>query len=352
MGDSERRVLHVLPHPGGGGERYVDLLAPMAGFTFEKAFIAPTAQPSAGALLGGLRAQLAARRFDLLHVHGEVASGLCIGALALRPSVVTINGLHLLRRAGGWKRTAALANLRLVVRSASATVCVSESEAADVRAAVGDRASIVLVNNGIDALPTPSPEERRAARKALDLSDAETVGVYVAALDSHKEPLVAAHAAIEARRVGSAVRLLFAGDGPLRPQLESLASESRAIDVLGFRNDVPRLLAAVDFFVLPSTREGLSFALLEAMSIGLPPIVSDAPGNRDAVGDAGIVVPRGSVEDFAEALTRLAGDEPARRALGTQARQRVVDRFGRTAMVEHTRAVYEQAISRSSPRRS
>jgi glycosyltransferase involved in cell wall biosynthesis len=344
VSEAERRVLHVLPHPGGGGEHYVDLLGSMDGFASEKAFVAPSARPSPAVIVGSLRAQLAARRFDLLHAHGEVASGLCLGALALRPSIITINGLHLLRRARGWKGVAAAANLRLVVRAASATVCVSESEAAEVWAVVGGRSSVVLVHNGIDPLPEPSVEERRAARERLDVSEAETVGVYLAALDPHKEPLTAARAAVEARSAGAPIRLLFAGEGPMRSELESLARENQAIRVLGFRNDVPQILAAADFFVLPSVREGLSFALLEAMSIGLPPVVSDAPGNRDAVGDAGVIVPQGNVRGFADAFARLAADTTTRRSLGARARERVIERFGRAAMVERTRAVYQQAL--------
>jgi glycosyltransferase involved in cell wall biosynthesis len=337
------RVLHVLPHPGGGGEVYADLLSQMDGFSFEKVYIAGSARPTPRALVGGVLAQLSTRRFDLMHVHGEVASALSLPMLALRPSVVTMNGLHLLRRAEGWRRSAAVANLRLVVRAASATVCVSESEAADVAAAAGRR-RVVLIHNGIEPLPQPTADERRVAREELDLPAADVIGVFIAALDPHKEPLVAANAAVEVRGDGTAIRLLFAGEGPLRPELEALELETEAVRVLGFRGDVPRVLAAADFFVLPSTREGLSFALLEAMSIGLPPVVSDAPGNRDAVGDAGLVVPHGDAAGFADAFRRLAVDGGERERLGSRARRRVVERFDRATMVERTREVYERVL--------
>src|SRR4051812_6248701 len=89
------RILHVLPHPGGGGETYVDHLARLSGYHFERRFVASGPKPSAAALAGALSAQLAGSRFDLLHVHGEVVGGLCLPSLALRPSVVTINGSHL-----------------------------------------------------------------------------------------------------------------------------------------------------------------------------------------------------------------------------------------------------------------
>ena len=338
------RVLHVLPHPGGGGETYVDYLCRMGGYRFEKVFVAPGPTPSPRALIGALRAQVASRRYDLLHAHGEVASGLCLPSLALQPSVVTINGLHLVRRLTGWKRSVAEANLRLIVRAASATICVGHAELADVRAVVGNSKRLALVHNGVDASALPTADDRAAVRTELGLRPTDVVGVYLAALDPHKEPLVAAHAARQVAADEIPLVLLFAGDGPLRAELQSIASGGPAIRLLGFRPDPRRVLAAADFFVLPSRREGLSFALLEAMSHGLPPVVSDAPGNTDAIGDAGIVVPGGDVAAFAAAFRRLALDESARRSLGTGARERALTQFSLAEMLRRTGSVYDRVL--------
>src|SRR5580765_7689186 len=99
-----RSVLHVLPHPGGGGETYVNTLSEMDGYRFERTFLAPSAR-AADALRSlprsGIAVQLDARKHDVVHVHGEVAGAICLPSLALRPSVVTLHGLHLLRRVTG-----------------------------------------------------------------------------------------------------------------------------------------------------------------------------------------------------------------------------------------------------------
>lgn len=343
-GTRTRSVLHVLPHRGGGGETYVDHLARIEGYRFDKSFVAPPTKLSPAALTGALRAQTAGFRYDLLHVHGEVASALCLPSLALRPSVVTIHGLHLVRRLDGWRRAMAEQNLRLIVRAASATICVSEAEFAHVRGVVGNHGKLVLIPNGVGQ-PSTRESERERVRKELGLSPTDVVGIVLAGLDSHKEPLVAARAALEAARDATSLMLLFVGDGPLRPELVARADTNPAIRVLGHRDDARRVLAAADFFVLPSRREGLSFALLEAMALGLPPIVSDEPANVEAVGEAGIVVPAGDIAGFAAAMRHLVLDAAARQDLGAHARERVATRFSADEMLRRTAEVYDGLVA-------
>jgi glycosyltransferase involved in cell wall biosynthesis len=254
---------------------------------------------------------------------------------------------------GGARSLAARANLRLVVRSASRTICVSESERGEVMEVVGSRAAgrVVLIHNAVPIASRPSPEERSAARQALGIPDGVVAGAWVGGLDPVKDPLIAAAAASEVGRGCPGFVLLVAGDGMLRPDVERVVVEHSGAPVrlLGFRRDVRQVLAAADFYVLSSQREGLSFSLLEAMATGLPAVVSDAPGNRDAVGDAGLVVPRGDASAFAAAFRRLRDDERLRAVLGEQARNRVAEHFTAEQMVQRTRSLYD-AILRQDAR--
>ena len=93
------------------------------------------------------------------------------------------------------------------------------------------------------------------------------------------------------------------------PQVKRAADAH--VRVLGHRNDIPRLLDVADFFVLMSHREGLSFALVEAMAHGLPAIVADVAENLEAIGDSGVAVPYGDEDAVAAALQGLVR-EPAR----------------------------------------
>jgi len=342
MGVAERSILHVLPHPGGGGDTYVDVLSDMPGYRFGRAYLASSPTPSLRQLSRGvIDALRRGRRHDFLHVHGEVGSGLCLPIIATRPSIVTLHGLNLTRRLSGLVQEAALLNLRAVVRAADATICVSKAEHADLMAMVRSTAAsrAVVVHNGV-RLPTPAIELGRAGtREHFGIAQSEPVGIWVGSLHDHKDPLAAVRAAERA-----SVTLLLVGDGPLRSQVERTAR--RRVRVLGHRDDVPRLLAAADFFVLTSRHEGFAFSLLEAMAYGLPTLVTNLAANIEAVGNAGVVVP--CVDDAAltAALRRLAENESERMALGKRAQGRAAELFSAEKMISRTRAVYDDVFGR------
>lgn len=353
MTETEPSVLHVLPHRGGGGERYVDALYRMRGYRFERVYLAQGREPVRALprlALSVPRANLRARRFDIVHVHGEIPSLLSWPALARRPSVVTLHGLNFVRRSTGIAAKIAAANLRLLVAAASTTICVTEAERAEVVDVVGQSAAgrLDVVPLGIERQSVPTQEERSAARAALDV-DAQMVIVSVGVLEHPKDPVTAARATLEAAESGLSVTLLVVGDGRLRAEVEEVAHDSDGVvRLLGHRDDVPQVLAAADAFVLSSRHEGLPYALLEAMATGLPSIVSDYPGADEAVADAGLVVPRGDVPRLAQALRQLANAPAERAMLGERARARAKEVFSLDDMIERTRGIYEAILRRSS----
>ena len=341
MPSRERSVLHVLPHAGGGGDTYVDVLSDMAGYTFKRVYVAPKRKPGVGDLVAGvLDLRRVLRGYDLLHVHGEGAAGMFLPLLASKRSVITLHGLHLMRRATGVRRRAAELNLRAVVRAADRTICVSAAERDVLKAATGPVGArrTVVVHNGVRVPAETGAPDRARVREQLGLTQSQPVGIWVGSLDERRDPLAVVRAAEQ-----TSTTLLIVGDGPLRPEVERAVGAH--VHMLGQRNDVPRLLRASDFFVLMSQREGLSFALLEAMACGLPAIVADIPENIEAVGNSGLAVPYGDEEATAAAFLRLARDEHERTALGERARRRVSDLFDEDDMVAGTRAVYDEVLA-------
>lgn len=123
------------------------------------------------------------------------------------------------------------------------------------------------------------------------------------------------------------------------------------IDSLGltgsavFEGRIPRTVDAYEaghVVALTSISEGFPFTVVEAMSVGRPPVCTDVGGVSEAVGDAGIVVPPRDVEAVARGCLRLLTDDGVRRELGQRARQRVLERFTLRQWTDAYRDIYAE----------
>ena len=163
---SEARVLHVLPHRGGGGETYVEQLASMRGFEFDRVELTRRRNPLE--LAAGLaRVIRAARSHDLVHVHGDAAALACLPAIGMRPTVITLHGSHLLRRTHGTRGRLVREGSRRAFARAAAVIAVSESELAFARSIAPAAAErITLIHNGVPDVATG--DRGRASRDAGD----------------------------------------------------------------------------------------------------------------------------------------------------------------------------------------
>ncbi|MFQ5653815.1 MAG: glycosyltransferase family 4 protein, partial [Planctomycetota bacterium] len=212
---------------------------------------------------------------------------------------------------------------------------------------------VVHIPNGI-ALDRAAtfPGDRRAARRELGLpSDAEVV-LYASRLSKNKDPatLVRAIQRISASR--PRLHCLVAGDGSpeIRAEMERLLVAGSAVILLGQRDDVPRLLAAADLFVLPSVSESFGLAPLEAMLARVPVIVSDCPGFMDYVRDRenAVVFPRRDDAALAAEIDRLLDDPRLRRCLAAEGERTVLGYFNADRMIDDTERLYLKILGEGS----
>jgi glycosyltransferase involved in cell wall biosynthesis len=342
-----RTVLHVLPHPGGGAETYIDLLEGMEGYRHHRISLSVTrsrAQGIASVLRRRREIRRLARDADLVHVHGDMAVMIAAPGLGDRPLVFTTHGLHRLRRSTGLAGRVVRRRLRAAVAATSRTICIARDERDDLAAALPPalHERLVVVPNGVPVPPPAEPERRTRARSALGLSEGDVGVLFVGRLEERKDPLGAIRAVEAARSDGAELVLLIAGGGPL--EREVAAKAGPAVRPLGFREDLDDLYAAADLFLLPSHREGMSFALLEAMAHGLAPVVADGAGNAETVGEAGVVFPAGDLDAMSVRLSELAGDPDARSRIGAAARERIRTDLSLEKFLAGTKARYEAAL--------
>lgn len=215
------------------------------------------------------------------------------------------------------------------------------------------RERIDVIPRGRDAgeLGRRTEERRERARRELGVGPDERLVLTVARQERAKGLDVLADTAPLVRKELPSVRYVVAGraggaTGYLTIQLEDNGARD-AFTFLDVRDDVPDLLCAADVFVLPSRREGLPGALLEAMAMECPAVVSDLPQIREVVDDTtALIVPAEDADALADAITRSLTDPQAARARAVAARERFCDRFTVDPVAERMIGFYERALAR------
>jgi glycosyltransferase involved in cell wall biosynthesis len=213
------------------------------------------------------------------------------------------------------------------------------------------RRKISIVQNGVDT----DRVDRVLAVADGHRRDATFTIVSVARLIERKNPSTLM-AAFEMHR-DSEERLVYVGDGDLRPYLVDQADELGVKEEVTFtgmlgREDVYRCLFASDVFVSASRGEGLPVAVLEAMACGRPVILSDIPPHREVAGDADFIplLPPDDVGGFACEIRRIRDMSPQQRtALGDRCRKLVEERFSLRAMHRSYLNVYARAMRQTFP---
>jgi glycosyltransferase involved in cell wall biosynthesis len=209
------------------------------------------------------------------------------------------------------------------------------------------REKLTVVYEGAEIPPLFTEAQRRAARLRWKIpGEAPLLGcVGVLLPDKGQEWLI--RALVELRKEFPGAKLLLAGDGPCRPNLESLARElglGEAVLFPGFVKDVESVYAALDVFLLPSFFEALNNSLLAAMAYEIPSVAF----NKGALGEiiehekSGLQVSGPDVEEINSATARILRDQTLAKKLGEEGRKRVQENFSAKKMVEGMIGVYEE----------
>jgi glycosyltransferase involved in cell wall biosynthesis len=215
-------------------------------------------------------------------------------------------------------------------------VAVSQATADDlVRLGVAPRGKFSVIPLGLDLERFLAADGTDGAgfRAEMGVTPEDCLALFVGRLVPIKRVDVALRAVAEARARGAALKLAVVGDGGLRPDLETLATELRlgdAVRFLGFRDDLERLVAGSDVALLTSDNEGTPVALIEASAGATPAVATDVGGVRDIVTlETGRLARSGDASEVADRLVELASDAALRTRLGHRARAHV--RAGYTA---------------------
>jgi glycosyltransferase involved in cell wall biosynthesis len=207
------------------------------------------------------------------------------------------------------------------------------------------RGRIRTIPNGID-MPRYEAVDKTELRQRLGLIPNRTYVTIVARFHPVKDHATLLHAFRDVAGVSADVDLLLVGDGPLRGEIERQISElgmGERVRLVGIQSNVPDWLRASDIFALSSVSEAASITLLEAMASGLPAIVTAVGGNPELVRDGvnGLLVARGDVQGFSQAILKLLREPLTRMAMGASGMTRVRDEFLLDDTIRHYARLYD-----------
>jgi glycosyltransferase involved in cell wall biosynthesis len=296
-------------------------------------------------------------RFDIVHAHsfrtelGSVLWGRVVGQ-ALGRAPLIVRSVHNIDEFYVSPRYARLS--RLSAHGLDRIVAISDAVASYLRdeAALPDE-KVVRIYYGIDPSPYQPDILPPSRRPDGDPLKHPTVGM-VARLAPQKGHRVLFDALPSIRATIPNVHVRLVGHEELSTTADLMAYAlqkeiANLVDFEGFRADIPRVMADLDVFVLPSLWEGFGLVLLEAMAAGRPVVASAVGPIPEIVVDGltGLLVPPGDPAALAEAVIRLLRDPDLAAAYGRAGRARVERELRVDTMVAHTEALYEELLGRA-----
>lgn len=219
---------------------------------------------------------------------------------------------------------------------------------------IGDTIKTIAIPNGISIERSTANQPHKNIRNEIGISSEEKILLTIGRLAPQKglEYLLQSIPALNLLDVPS-FKILLVGDGTLLDTLKKQAIElgiSDKIIFLGFRSDIGNILKACDIVVLPSLREGLSIALLEAMAAEKPIITTTIGSNIEATkqGEVAMLVPPADHGALTEAIaTQLLKPDQAS-AMAAAAHQRFVDFYTEEIMLNRYLSLYQELIKEKS----
>jgi glycosyltransferase involved in cell wall biosynthesis len=373
------RVLHVITHLDQGGatdntlltvagldrSRYrVDLAAgpgdleAKARAAADRLFLLPGLARALGRP-ADLRAAAALWRlaagYDIVHTHTAKAGVLGRFAARARKVPAVVHTIHAFPVYPGmtWPvRRALLAVERLAARCADRIIAVCDANAREAQAlGIATPEQLAVVVSGVPTAALVAGDRARG-RAVLGLPEGAPVVGTVTRFMEQKAPLDFVAAARRIVAAEPAAHVLVVGDGPLRAEVERAAAGEPRIHLLGFRDDVPDLLAASDVLAFSSRWEGLGRALTEAVLAARPVVATAVNGVPDLVvdGATGHLVPPGRPDLLAERTLAVLGLPDRGAPLGAAGAARIAGRFDVSSMVAGIEALYREALAGPSRR--
>jgi len=317
-------------------------------------------------LMRGMRSvsRILERGYDIVHVHTPIAGFVTRAAIRrmsphTRPAVAyTAHGFHFHQQGSLATNLLFLTAEKIAGRWTDRLIVINDADhdAALKHRIVRPDRLLLMPGIGVDtnwyAPSTVQADEISQSRRRWYIPPDAPVFVVLGELSIRKRPFDVVAALAQMKQGES--HLVLVGDGPERPRVEATVREfglGERVHLLGAVADVRPMIAASLALVLASSREGLPRSIMEALSMEVPVITTEARGNPDMVlPDAGIVVPIGDVSALALAMDRLVNARDEARGMGLRGRARMIERYDLGLLIAEHEGMYRQLLAERSGR--
>ena len=297
-------------------------------------------------LISGIRKVIKEQSIDVLHCHQYTpwVYGV-LAAVGLRTKVIFTEHGRFYPDSSSWKRR--FINPVLAFFTDHITAISKATKQALVEFEFLNEKKIEVIYNGIQPLPKASAEELKELRVSLQIPEHHMILGTVARLDPIKNQKMMIDAFNEVLKEQPDTTLIIVGDGELMDALQAQVSELGIRDKVIFTGYVTKPgthIQLFDIFLLSSLSEGTSMTLLEAMSVGVPCVVTDAGGNAEVVEDgvSGVVADNDDVHEFADAIVLFFIKQKKKTQFGNNSKQRFKDLFSEINMSTQYRILFCQ----------
>lgn len=308
--------------------------------------------------LGSILATLLRERPDIIHLNSSKAGGLgAVAAFAYklltlngRPvTVFTVHGWPFREDRPAWQRAAIFFFSWLSTLFQDRIIVIDTADYRAGRRFVPAR-KLALVPHGLpptEFLPRPNARAFLAERMGIAIAPDTVLVGTIAELTANKglTYLIEAASQISRKTPHARFQTLIIGEGEERERLQRHIRAHNLegfVFLPGFIPDAQRYLKGLDLFVLPSLKEGLPYALMEAMAAGVPVVASAVGGVTDLVADGstGLLIPPKDPQAIASAMARISSDPNLRWRIGAAGRQKIRSDHGLAPMLTQTRMIY------------
>lgn len=284
----------------------------------------------------------------LLHTHTTKAGilGRIAGRVTRTKTIHTPHGHLFYGYFGKGKERLYVFLEQLAARFCDRIITISDDERrAYLNKGIGDEHKVVTIYNGIDIKRFPGDGKKVRAELRI-IQEVPLVG-FVGRMEVIKGPDQFVKTAQTIKAASPKAHFVMVGDGPMKEGLIKMTQGISDFHFVGYREDIPDLIAAFDIMLIPSLNDGFNLAAVEAMASFIPVVATEVGGLPEVVGDGGILVGAGDTGRMAQEAVALLNSSRLKKEMGTKGRKRTEVLFDWNVCLQRIIDLYHEVCGKT-----